>query len=51
MNIFTSLLMRKLDGHKTQSCHTGVVTLPERQIASVFVPLVGPNGAEIELLV
>jgi len=51
MNIFTSLLMRKLDGHKTQSCHTGVVTLPERQITSVFVPLVGPNGAEIELLV
>lgn len=51
MNIFTSLLMRKLDGHKQQSCHSDVVTLSEREVKRIYVPLVGSNGAEIEILV
>ena len=49
MNIFTSLVMRKLDGHKHGTCQCDVMTLDERQIERVYIPIVGPNGAEIEL--
>ncbi|HAV20006.1 MAG TPA: electron transporter RnfC [Firmicutes bacterium] len=49
MNIFTSLMMRKLEGHKHGTCMCEVIALDERQIKSVFIPITGANGAEIEL--
>ncbi|MFA5236077.1 MAG: RnfABCDGE type electron transport complex subunit C [Bacilli bacterium] len=49
MNIFQSLVMQKIDAHKAGTCHHDVVIVDEKQIKSVFLPIVGPNGAEIEL--
>jgi len=51
MNIFASLTMRHLDGHKRSTCACDVLTIDEREIPSVFIPIVGPNGADIELFV
>ncbi len=51
MNIFTSLVMRKLDGHKHETCHCDVLSIDNAHIKSIFIPLVGPNGADIELAV
>lgn len=49
MNIFTSLIMRKLDGHKQATCHCDITPLDESAIKSVYIPITAPNGAEIEL--
>ncbi len=51
MNIFQSLVMQTLDAHKQATCHKDVVIVDEKQITSVYLPIVGPNGADIELFV
>ncbi len=51
MNIFQSLVMQTLDAHKQATCHQDVVVVDEKQIANVYLPIVGPNGADIELFV
>jgi len=51
MNIFADLAMHHLDGHKKMTCASDIIVLDESSIKSVYIPLVGPNGADLELFV
>jgi electron transport complex protein RnfC len=51
MNIFSSLVPVKLDGHKTLTSHDAVKVVSNHAIQQVFISIVAPNGVEIELFV
>lgn len=51
MNIFSSLVPVKLDGHKSITSHASVKDVSPQAIEQVYLSIVAPNGVEIELFV
>ena len=49
MNIFTALKPLHINGRKETSAHTPILDLPLVAKALIYIPLVGPNGVEIDL--
>jgi electron transport complex protein RnfC len=49
MNIFTALKPLHIDGRKERSAHTPILDLPFESKTFIYIPLVGPNGVDIEL--
>jgi Na+-translocating ferredoxin:NAD+ oxidoreductase subunit C len=51
LNIFTALKPLHIDGRKEKSAHHPILELPQAATEFIYVPLVGPNGAAIQLSV
>lgn len=51
MNIFSSLVPIKLDGHKTLTSQQAVKEVSKQAVQQLFVSIVAPNGVEIEQVV
>lgn len=51
LNIFTALKPLHIDGRKDHSAHTPIMTLPYASCQEIYIPLVGPNGVDIDLKV
>jgi electron transport complex protein RnfC len=49
MNIFTALKPLHIDGRKERSAHSPILELPFEAKHTIYMPLVGPNGMDIEL--
>ena len=48
LNIFTALKPLHIDGRKEVSAHRPILSLPKQAQTYIYIPLVGPNGVEIE---
>ena len=51
MNIFSSLVPIKLDGHKSITSQGHVKEVSKHAIQQIFLSIIAPNGVEIELVV
>lgn len=51
LNIFTALKPLHIDGRKETSSHAPILELPEQAKQLIYIPLVGPNGVDIDLKV
>jgi len=51
LNIFTALKPLHIDGRKETSAHAPILELPEKAKQLIYIPLVGPNGVDIDLKV
>ena len=51
LNIFTALKPLHIDGRKEASAHAAILELPEQVKQLIYIPLVGPNGVDIDLKV
>jgi electron transport complex protein RnfC len=51
LNIFTALKPLHIDGRKETSAHAPILELPEQAKQLIYIPLVGPNGVDIDLKV
>lgn len=51
LNIFTALKPLHIDGRKEASSHASILELPEQAKPFIYIPLVGPNGVDIDLKV
>lgn len=51
LNLFTALKPLHIDGRKEKSSHQSILELPEKVKQLICIPLVGPNGVDIELKV
>jgi electron transport complex protein RnfC len=51
LNIFTALKPLHIDGRKETSAHAPILQLPKEASAFIYIPLVGPNGVEIDVKV
>jgi electron transport complex protein RnfC len=49
MNIFSALKPLHIDGRKERSAHTPVLDIPFESKKLMYIPLVGPNGVDIDL--
>jgi electron transport complex protein RnfC len=49
INIFTALKPLHIDGRKDHSAHRPILELPDASKKLIYVPLVGPNGVDIDL--
>lgn len=49
MNIFTALKPLHIDGRKERSSHSPIVDIPLASKKLIYVPLVGPNGVDIDV--
>jgi Na+-translocating ferredoxin:NAD+ oxidoreductase subunit C len=49
MNIFTALKPLHIDGRKERSAHNPILDIPFEFKKLMYVPLVGPNGVDIDL--
>jgi electron transport complex protein RnfC len=51
LNIFTALKPLHIDGRKETSAHAPILQLPKEASAFIYIPLVGPNGVDIDVKV
>jgi Na+-translocating ferredoxin:NAD+ oxidoreductase subunit C len=51
ISIFKSFVPIRLEGHKLEATEADVLQLDENKIPSVYIPIVSPNGGEIDLFV
>jgi electron transport complex protein RnfC len=51
LNIFTALKPLHIDGRKEKSAHGAILALPETVKPFIYIPLVGPNGVDIDVKV
>jgi electron transport complex protein RnfC len=51
INIFTALKPLHIDGRKEPSAHTPILDLAFESKQWIYIPLVGPNGVDIDLQV
>ena len=51
INVFRSFAPIRLKDHKSQAAEADVLTMDENKIASIFIPVVSPNGAGIDFFV
>jgi electron transport complex protein RnfC len=49
LNIFTALKPLHIDGRKERSAHQPVLDLPKVSTELIYLPMVGPNGAALQL--
>ena len=51
INVFRSFAPIRLKDQKSQAAEADVLTMDENKIASIFIPVVSPNGAGIDFFV